>query len=142
MIKLEKKALSLVFEKEGKALSVRRSPNEKLFPNFWSLPSTYVRENETAVQAAKRLAVGKLGLKEISLKNLPMGVSTIDRGDFILSMSDYIVSLYEGEINLNPLDYTEMRWVTAVELKQLLDKEHQGMMGECCRVFLKAKKII
>jgi len=142
-MKLHKKALSLVFSnKEGKALCVKRSSSKDSFPNFWSLPSAWIKDNETFAQVAKNLSKKKLGLENIEIEQKPLGVSEVDRGDFILEMSDYNVINFQGEIKLNSEEYVDMKWVTPEELKNIFDKEHDGMVGDCCKTFLRTKGLL
>lgn len=142
-MKPRRKALSLIFSsEEGKVLSVKRSPSKDSFPNFWSLPSTWIKDNETSLQAAQRLSETKLGLKSVNIAQEPLGTSEADRNTFVLDMSDYEVISFQGDINLNPEEYTDKRWVTPEELKDIFDKEYNGIMGECCRAFLEAKGLV
>ena len=66
----------------------------------------------------------------------------VDRGDHLLQMSDFLVKEYQGEIKLNEDEYTEMKWVTPRELKELIETENNGEMGECTRNFLRYQGLI
>ncbi len=80
-MKPERKAISLVFKNpEGKILTTKRSIKKDSFPGFWSLPSTYLQENETIQASAERLAREKLGLKRANLLVTPIG-SGVDERD-------------------------------------------------------------
>ena len=134
-----RQAIALIFYNDNKVLTVKRSGLSDSFPNFWSLPSTWLAEGETTLQAAQRLTQRKLGLHSIHVAQKPVGHSEADRGTYILQMSDYEVIEPYGDIRLNPEIYVDMRWVTPQELKKVIDKEHNGVMGECCRAFLQSK---
>jgi len=142
-MKPHKNALSLVFTNSaGKVLTVRRSPMKKSFPNFWSLPATALLENESYQTAASRLGKENLGLTSLKIGNAPLGSSESERSAHFLHMTDYEVLKYEDDLTLNREEYTDMKWVTPVELKNLLLTEHDGKMGDCCKVFLKAKGLL
>tara|TARA_B100000745_G_C20123821_1_gene384861 strand:+ start:737 stop:1174 length:438 start_codon:yes stop_codon:yes gene_type:complete len=138
-----KKAISLVFRNGDKVLVLKRSPNKESFPNAWSIPSTYIHENETPSEAGGRLVKRKLNLGGVALSSQPLGISSIvDRGAYDFQMADFEVESYDGEIVFSPDEYTEMKWVTPHELKELIDIENGGEMGECTRTFLKSENII
>lgn len=134
-----RKAISLVFKNEnGRHLIIRRSKFKDTYPNSWSIPSTYLQNEETPKKAATRLVKNKLSLEEVDINPVPIGTSKVDRGDYILQMSDFKVTNYKGSFKLNLSEYTDMKWVTINELKNLMEKEHQGVMGECIKTLLKA----
>lgn len=135
-----RQAISLIFKKDNKVFVVKRSDKKESFPNFWSIPSTYIHEGETPTIAANRLAAKKLGVSNIVLDKNPIGVSdVVEREKDKLQMTDFNVISYDGELTLNPNEYTEYRWLSSQELKELLEKEHNGVMGECTRTFLKSE---
>src|SRR5688572_5523890 len=122
-----KPALSLVFRNSrGEILAVRRSLNKPSYPGFWSLPSVYLMEGETIGEAGNRLAREKLGLERVEIEESSLGSSEASRSDHVVHMEDYNVLSFDGDIRINNDEYTEMRWVTPVQLKELLDSEHDG----------------
>ncbi len=142
-----KEAISLVFRDLDKVLVLKRSPNKDSFPNAWSIPSTYIRPGENVSQVANRLVKTKLGLEQVTLNKVPLGVSPlVDRGEYDLKMTDYVVEGYEGNINFNTEEYTEeyteMRWVTPIKLLDLINKENGGQMGECTRTLLISENLL
>lgn len=142
-MKPERKAISLVLKSpEGKILTTKRSMKKDSFSGFWSLPSTYLTENESAKSAANRLVKQKLGLTEVKLLDKPIGVGIDKREKYVLRMEDFQVANYNGQFYLNTQEYSEMRWVEPKELKELLRKENNGQMGECTRVFLKSESLL
>ena len=138
-----REAIALVFQDDEKILVLKRSPNKESFPNAWSIPSTYIHEGEISAEAANRLVKRKLNLASVTLKKEPIGISDIvDRGSYDFQMTDFEVESYVGDIVFNPEEYIEMKWVAPVELKNLIETENDGEMGECTRTFLKSKNLI
>lgn len=136
-------AISLIFRDNEKVLVLKRSPNKESFPNAWSIPSIYILANETAKEAADRLVKRKLGLEKVYIQETPIGTSpVVDRGDTKLRMTDYEVVSFEGEINFNTEEYTEMKWVTPQKLLELIHKDNNGEMGECTKTFLASENLI
>jgi ADP-ribose pyrophosphatase YjhB (NUDIX family) len=138
-----RKAISLVFWDKEKVLVLRRSELKESFPGAWSIPSTYIHSDETLQETANRLAKRKLNIEDVVLSEVPLGISPIvDRGEYDFVMTDYLVKNYSGNITFNTEEYTEMRWVTPVELLQLINVENGGQMGECTRVFLTSEQLL
>lgn len=137
MLKKElKPAISIVFRDGNTVLVLKRSLFKETFPGAWSLPSTYVNGENVAV-AANRLVKRKLLIDEVVLKPDFIGVSPIvEKDTFFLHMTDYEVDSFKGEISFDKDEYVEMRWVTPVELLDLITTENHGEIGECTRTFL------
>ncbi|NQV12535.1 NUDIX hydrolase [Candidatus Uhrbacteria bacterium] len=136
MKKDNKNAISLIFHgEEGKVLIVKRSDAKESFPGFWSLPSTYIHDDESPLEAANRLAQRKLGIDSVSLGR-SIGSNKRDKGDLVLTMEDFEVASFTGELKLDPDEYTDLKWLTKDGLRKLLEVEHDGKMGQCCEVFL------
>jgi isopentenyldiphosphate isomerase len=143
MNKVFKQALSLVFRDGEKVLVLKRSPHKESFPSAWSIPSTYIHGDETPQETANRLIKRKLGIQNITLDQTPLGISpVVDRGDYEFQMTDYVVKSYQGNIEFDPNEYTELRWVTPQELLILIKNENRGEMGECTRTFLTSEKLL
>lgn len=138
-----KKAISLVFRDGEKVLVLKRSEHKASFSGAWSLPSMYIHDDETHAETANRLVKRKLGIKSVTLHESPLGVSpVVDRGDYVFEMTDYAVSSYVGEINFEAQEYTEMKWVTPIELLGFIQDENGGEMGECTRTFLASENLL
>lgn len=143
MSKSFKKAISLVFKVGDKVLVLKRSPDKASFPSAWSLPSTYVQDGESLEATSERLVKRKLGIDKIVLNKTSIGTSPIvDRGDYDFQMTDYEVTSHEGEIDFNPTEYTDMKWLTPAELLGLIQVENNGKMGECTKTFLRSEKLL
>lgn len=138
-----KKAISLVFRDGEKVLVLKRSPNKESFPNAWSIPSTYIFDDETPSETANRLVKRKLGIDSVTLQEIPLGTSPIvDRGEYDFQMTDYVVISHRGSLEFDLDEYIEMRWVTPQELLALINDENGGEMGECTRTFLTSEKLL
>lgn len=132
-----RKAISLIFKNsEGKILTTKRSLNKDSFPGFWSLPSAYLHDDEKPEEAAKRLAKNKLGLRAVEIASKSIGTGISDRDSYRLHMEDYNVLVFKGRPNLNHEEYSEMKWVTVEELKDLIKREQKGQMGECTKILI------
>lgn len=121
----------------------KRSMTKSVYQGLWSIPSTYVEEGESAAEAANRLAQIKLGLESVILAPLPLGESgAVEKEKIYLSMKDYEVISYVGEISFNPEEYVEERLVTPQELYDLVSAQKVEDKGECTKTFLKSEGLI
>jgi len=116
--------------KDGKVLIAKRSPNEKAFPNMWTVPGGKVEKNDykpvekdTADAWYNILErVLRREVKEetgIDIKNIRYLTSLIfERPDNIPVV---VISLYAdyagGEVKLSP-DLVEYKWATLEEAKK------------------------
>jgi len=79
----------------------------------------------------------------VTLNEVPLGVSpVVDRGEYDFKMTDFVVESQKGNIDFDAEEYTEMRWVTPVELLGLINGENNGEMGECTRTFLTSENLL
>ncbi len=135
-----REAVALVFREGDKVWAYKRSMSKNVYRGLWSIPSTYIEESESVVQAANRLAQKKLGLDCVMLASAPLGESgAVEKEKIFLSMTDYEVVSYVGEISLNPEEYTEQRLVTPQELYELVSTQDVEDKGECTKTFLKSE---
>lgn len=138
-----KKAISLIFKEGDKVWVFKRSLQKEAHPGAWSLPSTYIHEDEKVTETAQRVVKRKLGLQSVSLQSEPLGVSpVVEKDTYYLQMADYIVMSYEGILTFDAEEYTQQRLVTAMELLSLINDENEGEMGECTRTYLKSEGVI
>ncbi len=116
--------------KDNKVLIAKRSPNEKAFPNMWTVPGGKIEKNDykpvekdTADAWYNILErVLRREVKEetgIEIKNIKYLTSLVfERPDNIPVV---VISLYadyaSGEVKLSP-DMTEYKWVTLEEAKK------------------------
>ena len=138
-----REAVALVFREGNKVRAFKRSMTKSVYQGLWSIPSTYVEEGESAAEAANRLAQIKLGLESVILAPLPLGESgAVEKEKIYLSMKDYEVISYVGEISFNPEEYVEERLVTPQELYDLVSAQKVEDKGECTKTFLNSEGLI
>lgn len=138
-----REAVALVFREGDKVWAFKRSMTKSVYQGLWSIPSTYIEEGESVAEAANRLAKHKLGLERVTLSPLPLGESgAVEKEKIFLSMTDYEVVSYVGEISFNPEEYTEQRLVTLQELYGLVSAQDVEDKGECTKTFLKSEGLI
>ncbi|MDD5254244.1 MAG: NUDIX domain-containing protein [Candidatus Nanoarchaeia archaeon] len=122
-------AITGIIIKDGKYLIAKRSPEERVFPNLWTVPggkleaTDYInRPKDTSAHwynifedALKREVLEEIGLK---IKNLRYLTSLSFIGPN--NIPNIVVSLFadhhEGEVKLSK-DLTDYRWVTLEEAK-------------------------
>lgn len=122
-------AISVVIQNENnETLFALRSANEPSYPLTWSLPSHYVKENETPEETVKRIGKNKLGV-ELGLAEL-LNEGTSDRGDFILFMHDYLAKIVSGEPQVMSEHYERLKWSEPTTQLRSMDT-----MGDCCRLY-------
>lgn len=95
-MKQKKHAVSLIIkDNEGNFLAVKRpdDPNDDL-GGVWGFPAVTLKDGESEVQAANRVASSKLGIKIQLGKRL--GESTHDRPNYVLTLADYEATVAEG----------------------------------------------
>lgn len=90
-----RKAVAVVITDDSKkTLFALRSKNKKTFPNTWSLPSFFVRGDESFEDTIKRVGKEKLGVKLGNSQLLREG--EFERENYILHMHLFSVKLLEG----------------------------------------------
>lgn len=138
-----REALALVFREGDKVRAFKRSMTKNVYQGLWSIPSTYIEEGESVAEAANRLAQRKLGLESLTLAPTSFGESgVVEKEKIFLSMTDYEVVSYVGEISFNPEEYVEERLVTPQELYDLVSAQKVEDKGECTKTFLKSEGLI
>lgn len=94
-------------------LVVRRSPNDRYFPNMWGLPAGTLRKHEGYEEAIQRTAKLSLNVEVEVLGERAAGSS--DRGTHVVEMRLYEARIVAGiptirDVNLGGYGYTEVRW--------------------------------
>ena len=95
-MKPSKHAVSLVIKDENdRFLVVKRpdDPNDDL-AGVWGFPAVTLKEGESEIEAADRVADSKLGIKIELGKRI--GESTHDRPKHVLTLADYEATVAEG----------------------------------------------
>jgi len=119
----------VVNDGRGRTLFALRNEKEKSFPLVWSLPSTFVREDESLQKAVKRIGLEKLGLELEPGEEINRGI--IERNGFMLLMHDLKAEIVSGKPEIQKNDpYKKLKW-------EFADKQFkaQKKMGECCRLY-------
>ncbi len=125
-----KHAVSVVITNDkGETLFALRNKDETSFPLVWSLPSHFVKPNESFEETVRRIGEDKLGVDLKLVKLLNEG--TAERDDFIIFMHDYLAEIVDGIPQIVPDDpYEQIKWEHPE--KQLLSMQ---IMGDCCRLY-------
>lgn len=112
---------------EGKYLILKRHPRETAHPNKWCFPGGKVDGQdsieETLVKEIKEEAGLQMKPGKIFLKD-----ATYTRPDGqTVKVLAFLCEVEEGVVQFDANDFTEYKWVTAAELKNL---EHVGIEEE------------
>jgi len=110
-------AFLVVRNAEGKILIIKRPKEDSDDPDFWGLPASMLKEDETYEQAIIRVGKKKLG---VSLKvGRFIGRGSLDRGDYILHGDEYEAEIISGEPELGKVEgtsYVDWKWGTIEDL--------------------------
>lgn len=82
---------------KGKFLIVKRPDSEEgPLAGVWGFPAVTLKENESEIEAARRVGLTKLGVDvEVGQK---IGERTAERETFILDLSDYEATIHDGQM--------------------------------------------
>ncbi|MFA7277944.1 MAG: NUDIX hydrolase [Candidatus Gracilibacteria bacterium] len=130
--------VSCFIQVDDRFLLLLRQDGDKLQPNVWGLPAGKKEKKEKELDAMLREIEEETGLK-IKKPKLQQHHTLYVR------YSEYDFTYYpfharfteEPEIELNPVEHKDFRWVTAEEaFKMKLIKD----LDECIKVFFKMRK--
>lgn len=112
-----------VINDKNEILLSKRSSLKKLWPNFWDTScSTHIHQNETYEQAGERRLKYELGfsckLKIISKFRYQAKFQNIGSENEICTL---LVGNYAGNINSNPNEVSEYKWVNLEQLRNEVD---------------------
>ena len=126
-----KRSISLVIERPGGVLLVRRPDGDESLPGVWGLPAVSLREGESERDAVLRAGRDKLGVEVEPIT--PVGA---DEGGGV-AMRDWSVRIVEGEPEVpqagDGTQYVGLRWGAPSELAPAA---RAGSL--CARVLLRA----
>lgn len=133
-----KHSVSLVIERPGGLLLVRRPEGDESLPGEWGLPAATLRPGEREEDAVRRAGRDKLGVEVRPLRAL--GEATADRPRYRILMRDWEVEIAAGEpVVPQPgegTQYESLRWGEAAELAPAA---RRGSL--CARVLLRERGI-
>ncbi|MDE6200853.1 MAG: NUDIX domain-containing protein [Clostridiales bacterium] len=110
-----------IFSSDGKMLCQRRVPNKKVYPDMWDLScGGCVDSGETSVEGAIRETREELGL------TLPDDITPSLTVYFNYGFDDvYCITMDVDEKNivLQETEVAEIKWLTAAQIKSLIDEK-------------------
>jgi 8-oxo-dGTP diphosphatase len=121
----------------GKFLAIKRADDDDSLPGVWGLPAASLCEGESDTDAVIRAGRAKLGV-DIKPGTL-VGTDRIDRGSYILELSDYEATILNGTPSVPQPDksvsqYVDLQYTS--NLSVLVEAARRGSL--CSRVFLKS----
>jgi len=124
--KLHRAFTALLFDKEGKLVITKRSPNKKLWPGDWDgTLASHPRESETFVSSAERRMPEEVGIscKFDYLFKFEYHVPYKDVGSEN-EICGTVIGIVEksSKFNLVKDEISDLKWITADELVKELEK--------------------
>ena len=112
-------------ENPGEVLIVRRPPDDAELPNLWGLPAATLRGSESWEDAARRAALGKLGVTIELQRELHRG--RIERKDYVLEMRLMRAHIVAGiptvpQPHRDVTQYSDWRWGRTEDLVPAAEK--------------------
>jgi ADP-ribose pyrophosphatase YjhB (NUDIX family) len=133
-----KHSVSLVIERPGGLLLVRRPERDESLPGEWGLPAATLRQGEREEDAVRRAGRDKLGVEVRPLR--ATGQASGERPEYRLLMRDWEVEVVAGEPVVpqsgEGTQYESLRWG---EVDELLPAARRGSL--CARVLLRERGI-
>jgi 8-oxo-dGTP diphosphatase len=103
-----------IVRRDGRVLVIKRGP-KVILPGYWCPPSGRIESGETQELAAVREVAEELGL--VAKPVAKVWECPTDDGDFVLHW--WIVDVDAYELDPDPGEVAETRWVTAEEFLEL-----------------------
>ena len=134
-MKPTKESVAIVIKNgKGGFLAVRRAEGDT-FAGQWGLPAATLRGDETNQDTVKRAAKDKLGVDVEILETI--GDMTLDKGEYLNHLTEYLVKIVKGEVSLKMRDssvsqYTEYKYYDDPRI--LIPAAKNGSI--CSRIFL------
>jgi ADP-ribose pyrophosphatase YjhB (NUDIX family) len=133
-----KHSVSLVIERPGGLLLVRRPERDESLPGEWGLPAATLRPGEREEDAVRRAGRDKLGVEVRPLRAI--GDASGERPEYRILMRDWEVEVVAGEPVVpqsgEGTQYESLRWGAADEL---LPAARRGSL--CARVLVRERGI-
>jgi len=138
-MKLDKRAVSLVIKNEANEFLVVKRPDslEDDLAGVWGFPAVTLRDDESEVDGADRVAKTKLGVKIELGKRI--GESTHQRPNYTLTLCDYEAKVSEGVPTTSQPDnsvtqYSECKYTSDPSI--LFAAARKG--SQCTQIFLES----
>ncbi len=128
---IQKQAVMIVIEKDGKFLLGKRADWKPTAPGYWCPISGHIEENESQEAAVIREAWEEVGLMVKPLRKL----ATMNTHDGSTQLHWWQVHVMEGEAFIKNRENSELGWFTTEELKKL-----EPTFKEDIEVLLQLKK--
>ena len=116
---------------QNKFLLTRRSLFKPLWPTYWDAGfSTHQRINESLNNCARRRAFEELGIKNLKTDDF----KNIFSYEYHLSWNEVfseweinhiLIADYDGEINLNHKESSDIQWLSWSELEKLIENKKE-----------------
>jgi ADP-ribose pyrophosphatase YjhB (NUDIX family) len=137
-VKPLKHSVSLVIERSGGLLLVRRPEGDESLPGEWGLPAATLRPGEREEDAVRRAGRDKLGVEVRPLRAL--GEASGERPGYRIQMRDWEVEIAAGEPAVpQPGDGTQYESLRWGDVDELLPAARRGSL--CARVLLRERGI-
>ncbi|MFA4937240.1 MAG: NUDIX hydrolase [Patescibacteria group bacterium] len=118
---------AVIRNQDGKYLVLKRHPREIAFPEHYCFPGGKVDGGDSIEETLVKEIKEEAGLIMKPGKILVKDASYLRPDGQTVKVLAYLVEVEEGEVKFDPNDFTEYKWVTAEELKQL---SHVGLEEE------------
>jgi mutator protein MutT len=112
-------ANTVIINRQGEILLMRRSANDEFMPGSWDLPGGTVEEREHPVDAAVRETEEEAGLSVFNLKPLTIhSIWDIRKKEQFITIIFY-TKKYRGRLKLDPEDHDAYLWVKLAKIKTM-----------------------
>ena len=112
-----------IFNSKNELMIHQRAAEKYHSPKLWTNTcSSHPRENETYEQAAHRRLIEEMGFDcEIQEKFHFIYKAELEEGLFEHELDRVFTGFYEGEVNFNPEEVMDYKWIGMDELKKDID---------------------
>ncbi|QQG52778.1 MAG: NUDIX hydrolase [Candidatus Falkowbacteria bacterium] len=112
-------AHTVLINKLGEVLLLRRSANDEFMPGSWDLPGGTVEEREHPLDAATRETEEESGFKVKNLKPLLIYSNWDKKKQKQFVSLIFYTEKYQGSLKLNPDDHNDYIWVKPAKIKKM-----------------------
>lgn len=114
-----------IFNSDGEMLIQKRSPHVSAFPNRWDDSAAgHVDEGEEYLEAALRELREEVGIAGIPLVEIGKHYSEITEEMPLRKRFNMLYEgRYDGPIQFDPQEVSEVRWISMRELQEWIDKK-------------------